>query len=187
MKRKKADRARHAGHPLCGPEADPRGSPPRDRQRSAGQDPRRAHRGQHAEGERRARRRRELGSRHPGRHRVRADPDEGRDAAADQRGAGRLEEGNYGYCFECGDEIAEQRLRALPFAVRCKDCEEAREVAEQRERSVAAPRRVLAVLRHVQLVRSHRRSRLRRWVGPAPPHRPFPRTHTTGPTRRIAP
>ena len=47
----------------------------------------------------------------------------------------RLEDGMYGFCFECGDEIAEQRLRALPFAVRCKDCEEAREVAEQRERS----------------------------------------------------
>ncbi len=46
----------------------------------------------------------------------------------------RLEEGTYGYCFECGDEIAEPRLRALPFAVRCKDCEEAREVQEQRER-----------------------------------------------------
>ena len=46
----------------------------------------------------------------------------------------RLEDGKYGFCFECGDEIAEQRLRALPFAVRCKDCEEAREVAEQRER-----------------------------------------------------
>src|SRR4051794_11973429 len=46
----------------------------------------------------------------------------------------RLEDGKYGYCFECGDEIAGQRLRALPFAVRCKDCEEAREVAEQRER-----------------------------------------------------
>jgi DnaK suppressor protein len=47
----------------------------------------------------------------------------------------RLEDGKYGFCFECGDEIAEPRLRALPFAVRCKDCEEAREVAEQRERS----------------------------------------------------
>ena len=46
----------------------------------------------------------------------------------------RLEEGKYGYCYECGDDIAEQRLRALPFAVRCKDCEEAREQAEQRER-----------------------------------------------------
>jgi DnaK suppressor protein len=52
----------------------------------------------------------------------------------------RLEEGKYGYCFECGEEIAELRLRALPFAVRCKDCEEAREVAEQRERLVAQRR-----------------------------------------------
>jgi len=46
----------------------------------------------------------------------------------------RLEDGDYGYCFECGEEIGEKRLRALPFAVRCKDCEEARENAEQRER-----------------------------------------------------
>jgi DnaK suppressor protein len=46
----------------------------------------------------------------------------------------RLEEGAYGNCFECGDEIAHQRLRALPFAVRCKDCEQARENAIQRER-----------------------------------------------------
>ena len=46
----------------------------------------------------------------------------------------RLEERTYGNCFECGEEIAGARLRALPFAVRCKDCEEARETAEQRER-----------------------------------------------------
>ncbi len=46
----------------------------------------------------------------------------------------RLEDGSYGNCFECGDEIAQPRLRALPFAVRCKDCEEAREMAQQRER-----------------------------------------------------
>jgi RNA polymerase-binding transcription factor len=52
----------------------------------------------------------------------------------------RLEQGDYGNCFECGSEIAEKRLRALPFAVRCKDCEEAREVAEQRERQLAARR-----------------------------------------------
>ena len=52
----------------------------------------------------------------------------------------RLDEGRYGHCFECGEEIAEARLRALPFAVRCKDCEEAREIAEQRERRLA-PRR----------------------------------------------
>jgi DnaK suppressor protein len=52
----------------------------------------------------------------------------------------RLEQGQYGNCFECGEEISEKRLRALPFAVRCKECEEAREVAEQRERQVAARR-----------------------------------------------
>ena len=52
----------------------------------------------------------------------------------------RLEQGDYGYCFECGEEIAEKRLRALPFAVRCKDCEEAREVAEQRQRMMAQRR-----------------------------------------------
>jgi DnaK suppressor protein len=52
----------------------------------------------------------------------------------------RLEQGDYGYCFDCGDEIAEKRLRALPFAVRCKDCEEARETAEQRERQLNARR-----------------------------------------------
>src|SRR5882672_11739523 len=50
----------------------------------------------------------------------------------------RLEQGDYGNCFDCGEEIAEKRLRALPFAVRCKDCEEARENAEQRERQLAA-------------------------------------------------
>ena len=52
----------------------------------------------------------------------------------------RLDEGTYGNCFECGDEVAEARLRALPFAVRCKDCEEARETAEQRERMQAQRR-----------------------------------------------
>jgi DnaK suppressor protein len=52
----------------------------------------------------------------------------------------RLDEGTYGNCFECGDEVAEARLRALPFAVRCKDCEEARETAEQRERMLAQRR-----------------------------------------------
>ncbi|MBI4887777.1 MAG: TraR/DksA C4-type zinc finger protein [Acidobacteria bacterium] len=52
----------------------------------------------------------------------------------------RHDEGTYGNCFECGEEIAEARLRALPFAVRCKDCEAARETAEQRERMLAQKR-----------------------------------------------
>src|SRR3954463_12887127 len=52
----------------------------------------------------------------------------------------RLEEGTFGYCFECGEEISERRLRALPFAVRCKDCEEQRETMQQRERMIAQRR-----------------------------------------------
>jgi DnaK suppressor protein len=58
----------------------------------------------------------------------------------------RLEEGTYGRCVECGDDIAATRLRALPFAVRCKDCEEVREVAEQRDRTAAQRRTVSALL-----------------------------------------
>lgn len=49
----------------------------------------------------------------------------------------RLDEGSYGNCFECGAEISPQRLRALPFAVRCLDCEEARETAQKRERMLS--------------------------------------------------
>jgi DnaK suppressor protein len=52
----------------------------------------------------------------------------------------RLDENTYGNCFECGDEISEARLRALPFAVRCKDCEQERETAAQRERLLAQRR-----------------------------------------------
>ena len=47
----------------------------------------------------------------------------------------RLEEGTYGLCFECGEQIAQPRLRALPFALRCKDCEETIEMAQQRDRA----------------------------------------------------
>ena len=57
----------------------------------------------------------------------------------------RLDQGDYGYCFECGEEIGEKRLRALPFAVRCKDCEEAREAVEQRHRQAAARRGAAAL------------------------------------------
>jgi DnaK suppressor protein len=52
----------------------------------------------------------------------------------------RLEQSTYGNCFECGEEIAEKRLRALPFAVRCKDCEAAKELVEQRQRHLTARR-----------------------------------------------
>ena len=49
----------------------------------------------------------------------------------------RLEDGTYGLCLECGDEIAQPRLRALPFAARCKDCEEAIETSQERDRAQA--------------------------------------------------
>jgi|ERR1044072_1271083 DnaK suppressor protein len=55
----------------------------------------------------------------------------------------RLADGTYGRCLDCGDDIAAQRLRALPFAVRCKNCEETRESSERRERT-AAQRRLSA-------------------------------------------
>ena len=47
---------------------------------------------------------------------------------------GRLEAGDYGCCFECAGEISETRLRALPFAVRCRTCEERREQGQARTR-----------------------------------------------------
>jgi len=48
----------------------------------------------------------------------------------------RLEAGQYGCCVECGDEISEARLRALPFAVRCVECEETREAADRRRQAL---------------------------------------------------
>ncbi len=39
----------------------------------------------------------------------------------------RIDAGQYGRCFECGVAISVERLRALPFAVRCVDCEQGRE------------------------------------------------------------
>ena len=34
----------------------------------------------------------------------------------------RVEEGEYGICMECGDDIAERRLLASPTATHCIDC-----------------------------------------------------------------
>ena len=39
----------------------------------------------------------------------------------------RLDAGVYGNCVECSGEISSERLRAMPFAVRCTTCEDARE------------------------------------------------------------
>jgi DnaK suppressor protein len=53
----------------------------------------------------------------------------------------RLESGEYGDCVDCSGEIAEGRLRAVPFAVRCTACEEAREQALAGERRSGARQR----------------------------------------------
>ncbi len=49
----------------------------------------------------------------------------------------RLEAGTYGACAQCGAEIAEARLKAVPFATLCRACQEAQESrqAEERQRS----------------------------------------------------
>ena len=49
----------------------------------------------------------------------------------------RLAQGQYGRCRECGDDIAEARLAALPFAVRCVDCERRREGGSRARPGVA--------------------------------------------------
>jgi DnaK suppressor protein len=46
----------------------------------------------------------------------------------------RLEEGTYGGCVECGERIAEARLKALPFASTCRECQEQREEVAEAER-----------------------------------------------------
>lgn len=36
----------------------------------------------------------------------------------------KLDEGTYGICEDCTDEISQERLKILPFAIRCRDCQE---------------------------------------------------------------
>jgi DnaK suppressor protein len=45
----------------------------------------------------------------------------------------RLEEGSYGLCSDCGIEISEKRLKAVPFARRCVACQEKEELLEKIE------------------------------------------------------
>jgi DnaK suppressor protein len=58
----------------------------------------------------------------------------------------RLEKGAYGTCTDCGAEIAEARLRAVPFATRCLACQEEAESAE-RDRAPDRAARELALVR----------------------------------------
>ena len=47
----------------------------------------------------------------------------------------RLEDGGYGACAECGTEIGAARLKALPFADRCRACQELEESRHRAERA----------------------------------------------------
>ena len=63
----------------------------------------------------------------------------------------RLEQGTYGRCQECEQEIAAARLRALPFAVLCRDCQEATEDQVRYEREAKAFARLQKELQSVTL------------------------------------
>ncbi len=46
----------------------------------------------------------------------------------------RLAEGTYGVCAECGVEISEKRLAAVPFAKLCVECQSKQELLEKIEK-----------------------------------------------------
>jgi DnaK suppressor protein len=46
----------------------------------------------------------------------------------------RLSEGTYGICAECGVEISERRLEAVPFAKLCVECQSREELLEKIEK-----------------------------------------------------
>jgi DnaK suppressor protein len=50
----------------------------------------------------------------------------------------RLDDATYGLCTECSGEIAEARLKALPFAALCRDCQEQEESQTLAQREARA-------------------------------------------------
>ena len=51
----------------------------------------------------------------------------------------RLERREYGFCTDCQERICHARLRAVPSALRCRGCEELREVVPRARRLSARP------------------------------------------------
>ena len=47
---------------------------------------------------------------------------------------GRIEDGSYGKCEECGADIGLERLRARPVTTLCIDCKSLQEAQERRRR-----------------------------------------------------
>ncbi len=46
---------------------------------------------------------------------------------------GRIEEGTFGICEECGEDISEERLRARPMTTLCIDCKTKAEEEEKKK------------------------------------------------------
>ena len=63
----------------------------------------------------------------------------------------RLESDIYGRCEECDGEIVAARLKALPFAALCRDCQEETEVTVRAAREAKAFARLQKELAHVTL------------------------------------
>jgi DnaK suppressor protein len=57
----------------------------------------------------------------------------------------RLDAGRYGVCADCSREIPDGRLHALPFAVRCVECEQNSEARPNRRPGVAGRAAIDAV------------------------------------------
>ena len=50
---------------------------------------------------------------------------------------GRINDGSYGFCLQCEEEIAPKRLRALPWAELCIHCQEEADGSATRLESIA--------------------------------------------------
>jgi len=46
----------------------------------------------------------------------------------------KIDEGTYGICEDCGEDINKERLNIMPFAILCRDCQEKRELLEKIQR-----------------------------------------------------
>ena len=58
----------------------------------------------------------------------------------------RVDQGTYGTCDECGQEIAEARLKAVPFALLCLECQEREETLAAEERASTSGRALAPIV-----------------------------------------
>ena len=58
----------------------------------------------------------------------------------------RVDQGTYGTCDECGQDIAEARLKAVPFALLCLACQAREETLAAEERAQTSGRPLAPIL-----------------------------------------